>query len=91
MKTQKNSVFAWKGRTWKVKRTLDRNRALLKALRLESLQAAEEANEWLARRGFDFDYHTHVATTEEGKLAVMCFDEGYVLEAGGVVPVQQQP
>ena len=91
MKTQKNSVFAWKGRTWKVKRTLDRNRALLKALRLESSQAAEEANEWLARRGFDFDYHTHVATTEEGKLAVMCFDEGYVLEAGGVVPVQQQP
>jgi|GEM_PF-3524692 hypothetical protein len=91
MRSKKITAPMWSGATWRVKRTLDRNRALLRALRTEPQHAEEEANEWLARRGFDFGYHTHVTTTEEGKLAVMCFDEGYVLEAGGVVPVHRHP
>ena len=33
-----------------------------------------------------FDYHTHLSTTQEGRLVVMCYDEGYLLEEGQVVP-----
>ena len=46
----------------------------------------EEATDWLVRRGFDFDYHTHLSTTQDGRLVVMCYDEGYLLNEGRVVP-----
>jgi len=38
----------------------------------------------LRRAGFDFNYHTHVRGTLDGALAVMCYDEGYVLERDGI-------
>ena len=75
---------------WVVRRTLDRNRNLLRAWReqhRQTTEVAEEAAEWLVRRGFNFHYHTHVDATSDGRLAVMCFDEGYVLDGGAVVPV----
>ena len=75
--------------TWKVKRVLDRNRSLLKALRHDGCQVADQANEWLARRGFNFQYHTHLMTTDDGKLVVMCYDEGYVVEEGCVTPISK--
>ena len=72
--------------SWKVKRTLERNRSLLKSLRNTELKAEEAPNDWLVRRGFDFNYHTHVLATDEGNLMVMCFDEGYVVEEGQIQP-----
>lgn len=88
MKSRTNTT--WSMPSWRVKRTLERNRALLKALRTRNTLAEEAPNEWLARRGFDFHFHTHITTTKEGRLAVMCFDEGYVVESGGVVPLDQE-
>ena len=76
--------MGWSRPTWKVRRTLERNRALLKALRSKSDKVEEEANAWLVRRGFDFDYHTHLKTSKEGKVVVMCFDEGYTIDKGTV-------
>ena len=70
-------------------RTLDRNRTLLRSLREHALVAEEDANAWLVRRGFDFEYHTHVLTILEGKLVVMCYDEGYTLDRGGIQPWPQ--
>ena len=37
-----------------------------------------------SQRGFDFDYHTHLKTSKEGKVVVMCFDEGYTIDKGTV-------
>ena len=70
-------------------RTLDRNRTLLRSLREHASVAEEDANAWLVRRGFDFEYHTHVLTILEGKLVVMCYDEGYTLDRGGIQPWPQ--
>ena len=75
--------------TWKVKRVLDRNRSLLKALRHDGCQVADQANEWLARRGLNFQYHTHLMTTDDGKLVVMCYDEGYVVKEGCVTTISK--
>ena len=36
--------------------------------------------------GFDVNFHTHLETTGEGKLVVMCFDEGYTIEQGEIRP-----
>jgi hypothetical protein len=91
MKATTTKWHDWSKSTWRVKRTLDRNRALLKALRTQTRQAEESPNEWLSRRGFNFEFHTHVTTTHEGQLAVMCFDEGYILEDGNVVPYVSVP
>jgi len=72
-----------------VDRTLQRNRSLLKKARNEALDArpAEEAFRWLRRQGFDFNFHTHISTLPDGRLAVMCYEEGYVVEASGVRPI----
>ena len=71
--------------TWKMKRVLDRNRSLLKEWKSPSKHALhEDPAEWLVRRGFNFDFHTHIQARPDGKLAVMCFDEGYVLDEEGV-------
>jgi hypothetical protein len=39
----------------------------------------------LRRQGFDFNYHTHVELLADGRTAVMCYEEGYVLESSGVL------
>ena len=86
MREQTQEWNTWSRSSWKVKRTLERNRSLLRHLRGNRHVAREEATDWLVRRGFDFDYHTHLSTTQEGRLVVMCYDEGYLLEEGQVVP-----
>lgn len=70
-----------------VDRTLMRNRQLLRQIRdLPTIKKeAEETFCWLRRRGFDFNYHTHVEVMADGRTAVMCYEEGYVLEPGGVL------
>lgn len=72
-----------------VDRTLQRNRSLLKRARSEALDArpADETFRWLRRQGFDFNFHTHLSTLPDGRLAVMCYEEGYVVEECGVRPL----
>ena len=86
MREQTQEWNTWSRGSWKVKRTLERNRSLLRHLRGNTQVAQEEATNWLVRRGFDFDYHTHLYTTQDGQLVVMCYDEGYLLNEGRVVP-----
>lgn len=79
--------------TWHVKRSLDRNRALLKAWRkihsdAHQQEVSESGMEWLSRRGYNFQYHTHLDSTEDGKLKVMCYDEGFVLDGAAISPCQ---
>ena len=88
MREQTQEWNTWSRGSWKVKRTLERNRFLLRHLRGNTQVAQEEATNWLVRRGFDFDYHTHLYTTQDGQLMVMCYDEGYLLNEGRVVPWQ---
>ena len=86
MNENNENVTGWSRSKWKVRRTLERNRTLLRSLREHASVAEEDANAWLVRRGFDFEYHTHVLTTLEGKLVVMIYDEGYTLDRGGIQP-----
>ena len=37
-------------------------------------------------RAFDFNFHTHVQLAQDGRMVIMCYDEGYVLEGDGVIP-----
>jgi len=70
----------------KVGRVLDKNRGLLKELRMVShmSNSAEESYSWLKGNGFNFNYHTHIEALIDGRLAIMCYEEGYVLETDGV-------
>ena len=70
----------------KVGRVLDKNRGLLKELRMERRVSgsAEESYSWLKGNGFNFNYHTHIESLIDGRLAIMCYEEGYVLETDGV-------
>ena len=69
-----------------VDEVLNHNRFLLKRLRQEEKISilAERSFKWLRTKGFDFNYHTHVEPLPDGRLAVMCFEEGYVLEPDGI-------
>ena len=46
---------------------------------------------WLRRQGFDFNFHTHVQPLEDGRLAIMCFEEGYILQGEGLTSWSDQP
>ena len=74
-----------------VRKALDKNRALLRTLRnLEDSTSHEgwlvhaSKAQWLVRRGFDFQFHTHLDTLSDGRVKVMCFDEGFVMDNGDV-------
>jgi len=70
----------------KVGITLDKNRALLKRLRQKDNinLLADRSFKWLRVKGFDFNYHSHIEALPDGRLAVMCYEEGYVLEVDGI-------
>jgi hypothetical protein len=63
------------------------NRILLRRVRdLDGIREQADATfTWLRRQGFDFNYHTHVELLADGRTAVMCYEEGYVLETSGVL------
>ena len=84
MKT--NYITELPERKHKVDAVLNHNRFLLKRLRKEEKISilAERSFKWLRTKGFDFNYHTHVEPLPDGRLAVMCFEEGYVLEPDGI-------
>jgi len=72
-----------------VDQILHRNRSLLIRMR-ENMKTfstnSEDRAFWLRRKGFDFNFHTHVLTLHDGRMAIMCYEEGYVLDGNGVVP-----
>lgn len=75
-----------------VGKVLLRNRQLLKRFRLATQSTNPSPAELfvsMRRAGFDFNFHTHVRGTVDGELAVMCYDEGYVLECDGIRIVAQ--
>ncbi|MGB1075704.1 MAG: hypothetical protein ACPGYK_05895 [Flavobacteriales bacterium] len=76
----------------KVDAVLMRNRTLLRMARnAENLtEQTDLAFTWLRQRGFDFTYHTHVEILSDGRAAVMCYEEGYVVEAHGVLLLQPE-
>ena len=76
-----------------VDKILQRNRTLLREFRKRWTKnsSADFAFRWLRRNGFNFDYHTHVEPTPDGRLAIMCYEEGYVLVADGVMPKLNWP
>ncbi|MDA9835670.1 hypothetical protein N9C00_01810 [Flavobacteriales bacterium] len=84
MKT--NYITELSERKHAVDEVLNHNRFLLKRLRQEEKISiiAERSFKWLRTKGFDFNYHTLVEPLPEGRLAVMCFEEGYVLEPDGI-------
>ena len=84
MKT--NDITELPERKQAVDEVLNHNRFLLKRLRQEEKISiiAERSFKWLRTKGFDFNYHTLVEPLPEGRLAVMCFEEGYVLEPNGI-------
>ena len=91
MSQQSNLAGAWTRRRWIVRKALDKNRALLRTLRsLENntnqdrWRVHESKAQWLVRRGFDFQFHTHLDTLSDGRVKVMCFDEGFVMDNGDV-------
>ena len=71
-----------------VDQVLQKNRTLLSALRKNPLEklGPEDRAYWLRRKGFDFNFHTHVQLAQDGRMVIMCYDEGYVLEGDGVIP-----
>ena len=91
MSQDSNLVGAWTRRRWVVRKTLDKNRALLRTLRTlkgnpehEGWRVQESKAQWLVQRGFDFQFHTHLDTLSDGRVKVMCFDEGFVMDNGDV-------
>ncbi|HBP44356.1 MAG TPA: hypothetical protein DD635_00515 [Flavobacteriales bacterium] len=71
-----------------VDHVLQRNRLLLASLRKSPYADynAEDRAFWLRRQGFDFNFHTHVLPLKDGRMAIMCYDEGYVLDGDGILP-----
>ncbi|MCH1588595.1 MAG: hypothetical protein L7S02_05315 [Flavobacteriales bacterium] len=96
MTNRSHHPSGWTREKWSVKKRLDKNRALLKAWRCSSSsppcesKVCEGGATWLAQRGYDFAYHTHVEPLPDGRLRVMCFDEGYVLNGGDISPCQEE-
>ena len=91
MSQDSNLVGAWTRRRWVVRKALDKHRALLRTLRTlegnpeqEGWRVQESKAQWLVQRGFDFQFHTHLDTLSDGRVKVMCFDEGFVMDNGDV-------
>ena len=71
-----------------VEKVLIRNWSLLVSLKdsVKDEMTEEGRMIWLRRKGFDFNFHTHVVPLQDGRMAIMCYDEGYVLDGDGILP-----
>lgn len=71
-----------------VDHVLQRNRNLLIAMRgkMHTRWNSLDCAFWLRRKGFDFNFHTHIVTLTDGRMAIMCYEEGYVLDGNGILP-----
>ena len=61
-----------------VEKVLIRNWSLLVSLKdsVKDEMTEEGRMIWLRRKGFDFNFHTHVQPLDDGRLAIMCYEEG---------------
>lgn len=75
--------FADKMSTEKIKKILNKNRKILKAMYARK-DNHEIEKERMIKAGFEFDYHTHFKQTKYGNYTyTFCFDFGYrELKAG---------
>ena len=71
-----------------VDQILRRNRALLADVRSKMHRqfTSLDCAYWLRRKGFNFDFHTHILHLADGRMAFMCYEEGYLLDGNGIVP-----
>lgn len=61
----------------KINQILAKNRRLLKAENPSGKMKVKK--EKLAKKGFDFAYHTHHYHTQTGNIYVFCYEYGYLL------------
>jgi hypothetical protein len=76
-----------------VEKVLIRNWSLLVSLKdfVKDEMTEESRMIWLRRKGFDFNFHTHVQPLDDGRLAIMCYEEGYILHGEGLTPWSDLP
>ncbi|WP_293301335.1 hypothetical protein [Pedobacter sp. UBA4863] len=67
----------------KINQVLAHNRKVLKDE--NPTGKAKVKKEQLVKRGFDFDYHTHFYTTQNGHQYVFCYEYGYLFLANDEV------
>jgi len=86
---ENNQLIRVKSRVDKI---LQKNRSLLIAVQRtnKAISNAEDRAFWLRRNGFDFDFHTHVVTLSDGRMVIMCYEEGYILDGNGVIPFSKK-
>ena len=72
---------------------LIRNWSLLVSLKdsVKDEMTEESRMIWLRRKGFDFNFHTHVQPLDDGRLAIMCYEEGYIWHGEGLTPWSDLP
>ena len=76
-KHHNKEAFADKVSTEKIKKILNKNRKILKAMYARK-DNEEIERERLLKAGFEFDYHTHFKKTKNGNYTyTFCFDYGY--------------
>lgn len=61
-----------------INKTLLRNRRLLASLLNNGQETTKITREKLAQMGFEFNYHTHIYQTRQGKTYHYCYDHGYL-------------
>jgi hypothetical protein len=59
-----------------VNRVLKKNRDILRKKNPEGKTKVKR--ESLLRKGFDFNYHTHIYATQKGSTYIFCYEYGYL-------------
>ncbi len=59
-----------------VNRTLKKNRSILKEVNPEGKLKVKR--ELLVRKGFNFNFHTHLLPTQKGSTYIFCYEYGYL-------------
>ena len=59
-----------------VNKVLKKNRAILKAKNPDGKIKVQR--DFLVRKGFDFNYHTHIYATQKGTTYFFCYEYGYL-------------
>ena len=60
----------------KINQILNKNRRLLKDEQAKGNGKVKKED--LAKKGFDFDYHTHYYLSDTGNVYVFCYEYGYM-------------
>lgn len=57
---------------------LRKNRRIIEGLLPEGSETLSVSQQKLADKGFNFNYHTNVSTTKNGKTYFFCYEYGYL-------------